>query len=100
MVDINLVKAIVIKTVQTDKQIEVSGYSDTEVKEAIEILLQEGILYQTTGIHVNANANVSGDVMKETFGVKPSGKVYVAYFVNEKELARRYGIDRYGNEIK
>ena len=98
MVDINLVKAIVIKAVQTDKQIEVSGYSDSEVKEAIETLLQEGILHQTTGIHVNTNT--SGDVMKEPFGVKVSGKISVAYSENEKELERRYGIDSYGREIK
>lgn len=98
MVDINLVKAIVIETVRTDKQIEVSGYSDTEVKEAIEILLREGVLKQENAIHMDTK--VSGDVMKEPFGVKASGKVSVAYSVNEKELERRYGIDRYGNEIK
>ena len=38
--------------------------------------------------------------MKESFGVKVSGKISVAYSVNEKELERRYGIDSYGREIK
>ena len=87
--DKTLLKQVVKRMNVLTTDIKVEGYTEQEVEQVVQQLIEDGVARKSKGISFGRNS----------LGVTGSPKEQEGYSVDEYKLKNLYHIDRMGNEV-
>jgi hypothetical protein len=87
--DKTLLKQVVKRMNVLTTDIKVEGYTEQEVEQVVQQLIEDGVARKSKGISFGRNA----------LGATGSPKEQEGYSVDEYKLKNLYRIDRMGNEV-